>query len=548
MTRETKVGLVVAGSFVVLVGIVVASKMRGGAAPTGTETAQNVRPGSEESERPEKPSPVPEVKPELPKPSPDIKPVAAIDTPGTFPLPSAPPVPIVPPPPFGGKEELPPLSVAITDADKKKVEEEDHKNKLALLAKANEPTGSSGPPDIPGKPKEKDTLLPPVPPAFGELKKNDLPPVPPPGKIELPPIPPPPGTTGELPPIAAPKKDESSPPPIFPGAKKDELPPISPPGKDPTPPIFPAGKTGDLPPPVFPPVGKEPKKDTIALPPIDPGPFGKKAEGPVVPPPDPGPFEKKTPGTPPPPVGIGLPEIKDRKDPPKVPPLGADLKTPPGGSPSTLPKVTTVDIPPYALRADDRDIASISQRLYGSERYADALLAFNRAHPLCKDEIRRTPPVLVPGQMLYIPPKELLESKYASLIVPDGRPVIGATGGPEIAPVKIGAIGPPPVGSGPGVGAPPIGTPPIEPPVKGTPVSLGTPGGAPPGTAVPTRTELTKKFTIAGSPQHIMQIAQQTLGDSRRWPEIYRLNPSLQPQNLIPSGTELRLPVDARVP
>lgn len=273
--------------------------------------------------------------------------------------------------------------------------------------------------------------------------------------------------------------------------------------KDPPPPaVFPmVGTPEPTPPPVFP----TPKKDPL---------------------PPPVAFEKKD-GLPPP-VGIGPPPIVDRKD--DLPPLGSDFKKPPVGiapptTTPTLPKVTSVDIMPVVLRPEDVTFDALSQRLYGSDRYAQALLAFNRIHPSATDDVRATPPRLVSGRMIYMPPKSLLESKYASLI-PEARPVIGLPG-PETTPVKIAAPAP----------TPPLGSP------KTTPVSLGSPTI---GVPAP-RPDVTKRYVVAAPGKHLLQIAQETLGDRNRWPEIYRLNPAV-PTNLIPGGTELRLPMDARVP
>ena len=38
------------------------------------------------------------------------------------------------------------------------------------------------------------------------------------------------------------------------------------------------------------------------------------------------------------------------------------------------------------------------------------------------------------------------------------------------------------------------------------------------------------------------------LGNERRWQDIYDLNPHLRPDQVLPAGTELRVPADARDP
>lgn len=509
MTRETKVGLIVAGSFLALLGVVIASKMRGGADAPNNEVASAVTPGDEESGAPEK-NPKAGSK-DLPPPK--FLPEGVLPAVGTTRAKDG----DVPPPPAvdgGFKVEVPPLPKPgvgdpVLDVLAKEV------------AKSKKKDGEfPPPPDVPGFPKALD--LPPIakadtpPPVFPEKDKKDLPPpVFPPmidKKDDLPPIFPPGGD----------KKDNVVPPPVFPAKdKKDDIVP---------PPVFPgADKKEDLPPPVvFPGAGKVEKIDV-------PPPMGKK-DLPPIPPIDPG-LDKKGPAV------VVTPPIVDKKDgPPPVPPLGADFKgfeKPPVGiaPPSKdLPKVVSVDILPYILRPDDRGFEDISRNAYKSEKYAKALLAFNREHPMAAKEVKATPPVLIPGKTVYVPPVEFLTEKYASLIE-DARPVIGASG-PDVPPVKIGGL-PPPVGATPDV--PPIGvgkTP-------GVPVSIGNP--MTPG-SVPSRADATKKFVVPATGQFILQIAQQTLGDSRRWPEIYRLNPSVQPSSPIPGGTELRLPMDARVP
>src|SRR5207245_8041992 len=45
----------------------------------------------------------------------------------------------------------------------------------------------------------------------------------------------------------------------------------------------------------------------------------------------------------------------------------------------------------------------------------------------------------------------------------------------------------------------------------------------------------------------LREIARHTLGDADRWTDIYRVNPRVDPKELIPSGSQLRLPRDARI-
>ena len=57
-----------------------------------------------------------------------------------------------------------------------------------------------------------------------------------------------------------------------------------------------------------------------------------------------------------------------------------------------------------------------------------------------------------------------------------------------------------------------------------------------------------KHYRVPSQGQSILDIAQTTLGNRSRWPEIYRLNLPMRPEYPIPGGTDLRLPADAVVP
>jgi hypothetical protein len=43
-------------------------------------------------------------------------------------------------------------------------------------------------------------------------------------------------------------------------------------------------------------------------------------------------------------------------------------------------------------------------------------------------------------------------------------------------------------------------------------------------------------------------VAKLVLGTEQRWGDIHNLNPHLRPDVILPAGTELKLPPDARVP
>ena len=70
---------------------------------------------------------------------------------------------------------------------------------------------------------------------------------------------------------------------------------------------------------------------------------------------------------------------------------------------------------------------------------------------------------------------------------------------------------------------------------------------APPAKSTKEPTAKEKLYRVGVNGEMILEVARRTLSNGDRWPEIYRLNPKLDPQVLIPAGTELRLPSDARI-
>jgi nucleoid-associated protein YgaU len=150
---------------------------------------------------------------------------------------------------------------------------------------------------------------------------------------------------------------------------------------------------------------------------------------------------------------------------------------------------------------------SISQRFYLSERYAQALLLFNRNHPLAAGSLRQEPPALLPGQPVYLPPARILEKYYGAAINNDQT---------RLAPA-----------------APPDAPP--QPPSFASPASFTAPAGN------------ERKYRVRAQGEMLLDIARRTLGTGDRWAEIYQLNPRYDPKEPVPGGTELRLPPDARV-
>jgi nucleoid-associated protein YgaU len=175
-------------------------------------------------------------------------------------------------------------------------------------------------------------------------------------------------------------------------------------------------------------------------------------------------------------------------------------------------QIESYDEETYTCKSKDT-FRSISQTYYKTDRYEQALLLFNRNHPLAVDSLGQDPPSLRAGQSVYLPPTSNLEKYYGSAI-PKETTAAAAPVVPEASVI-------------------------IRPPVVSPAVSAGT--GAAPAPA-PERT-----YRVRANGEMYREIARRTLGDSERWSEIYKLNQKYDPRDPIPAGTELRLPADARV-
>ena len=225
---------------------------------------------------------------------------------------------------------------------------------------------------------------------------------------------------------------------------------------------------------------------------------------------------------PPPPTQLAF--NQQASDPIKSPFDGAVPKPVPAVSVPTipakptgpLPKVTVIDPEPYVCKADDT-FDTISTRFFATPKYSRALLQYNRDHPLAnKDNVLQSDnPKLQPRQIIYVPPHDFLDTRFASLI--DNRP-----SAPVVASV-----------------APAIS---IKAPVSANPASQPT--------VLPTvaTSDATSAYRVPDQGQMLIEIAQQKLGDRGRWSEIYRLNPALRPEFPIPGGTEIRLPANTTGP
>jgi hypothetical protein len=195
--------------------------------------------------------------------------------------------------------------------------------------------------------------------------------------------------------------------------------------------------------------------------------------------------------------------------PSSIPSPAADLSSS-GGT-----QVESYDEDTYVCKATDT-FASISQAVYRTEIYGQALLLFNRNHPLATENVRRDPPVIQAGQPIYIPPMEILRKYYASAIAETAastsRPSPAASLTDAAASIRPLAVAP------------------------SATVAAPAPASAP-----------ERSYHVSGNGEMLRDIARRTLGNGDRWAEIYRLNPKYDPVYPVPAGADLRLPGNARV-
>jgi hypothetical protein len=535
MTRETKIGLVVAGSFLCLVCVVVASKMNGAGdsyepaepplKPVTNPVAALTPPSAKgEHQQPSPPAPA------APKNVGAVQPAAVPSNPPAPPLNAVPTavktteqihkelteavqrqkkdvidLPMVAPPPAGASATLDP-AIPMVGPD----------GKVTLPASvpplgANVPgpvvAAPSGfgagdpvpaPPLLPqSKPVEAALPIPVVPQVGGLNPAKSVEPLPAPANpslkdsvpfakdVSLPPVP----------------KENQAP---F-GSAPDPLAPL--PAPMPMPPI---GVNAPNPPPAAPPPSINPPVPLTSPPTsLNPtGPVPVPAPAPLVPPPSlpqtsapPGPIptisSTQSPSTPPihlTPPNVGTPI-------PTVPPIAAAGVGP-------LPQVRSTSPESAKVQPGETNFTDLSKRLYNDEKYARALQAFNKKYRdgLANGQVfDNDAPILTPGQQVWHPQIGLLERDFPTLI---------GSGAPS--PVM------PVISTAPAVRAIPVV--PSSAPVTTTPAGAGT------------------YIVQTAGGERIRDIALRVLGNADRWTDIYRLNPSLQPQFAIPQGTRLQLP------
>jgi hypothetical protein len=532
MTRETKIGMVIATTFLSLVGLVVASKMR------QPEPASEVKPAGEGSSAPlaaanplgngvhsGQPSDAPAgqstgppavVPPHVKENEPPQTKKNGQTTNGGKPAPTNTELPIVQltggPAPLA--ETKPPLPLAPELLAKPNGELPAVDAKPYVLAAPNEPKGFGAIPPVTDPPlapaplkvaaiaepgtvglpqqppislkdqKLKDPLandqLPKDPLANDLLPKdplaNDLLPAKPIGLPELPTVNGPFGNTIQPPPVQPTEPVKQKPdPPITPVPTPNTVPAnLDVKVGNPTPPDK---KSSDpMAPPLIP---------RSAIPPVPPAPTGESI------------------GT------IGNTGSEIRVTAPVMP--GSPGQIPGAGVPQlpaasgNLPKVTSYEEKTHVVPPGVTSFDELSKALFGTPDYGQALQEYNRQHVLAAPNAGQNPPVVQANQQIYYPPKNILEIQYPQLIKHAGA----APAAPALA-VKISA-----------------------------PTPLVGPGSVP--GANPPTADATVDYRVA-QPQFIYDIARQQLGDGLLWPEILRLNPALHTDQPIPAGTELRLP------
>jgi LysM domain len=481
MTRETKVGLIVAGSFLCLVCVVVASKLRPSDDPGKGASEEQTAPGAIAAVSPKQSTPPPEVKKkeESPKSAANEKKDGEVK-----------PLQLIMPP-----KDATPISQPITFPPIEAEKDKDKNVAPPTLVLPSQPVVDDKKTVLvfpTEKPVEKPTLTMPPP----EMPKDGPPTFPSLAAKEGPPTFP-----------AITPKDG---PPTFPSITPKEITPVNkafnekdPPGstaKDgpPTFPTLPAAKDG---PPTFPTLPKE-------------------AAVPIVPPlgqpmPLPGAELKQPPSitnpadAPKPVVGVmppnPIPTIPSGDLPNTAKPDQFVKMKEPGAKPMPIIRDTEI----HVCQPGDTNFAILSQKLYGTDKYAQALLRYNR------DNYKATvngsvflsdTPNLLPGQQVHVAPVSILERDYLG-----------------VRPVSIGSI--PTIPSTP----PPLSKPMPLLPTQGT-NQLPPSGGA-------------RTYTVQNpNGESILDIAERVLGDRGQWHKIWRVNPSYPPQNRIPAGTKLEIP------
>jgi hypothetical protein len=437
------------------------------------------------------------------------------------PAPTTPAVKEEPPVLPGGGDRIPPIPIAFMGGPAEPLPTDGNPPSTIKPTTVTPAPGFLPPPALEvEQPKPKPTWV--VPPPSLDIPVASLPPLPggviPTGGAEpkQPPTPtptpspvaplptPPTGGSPALPPLPAvpppPGMTPATPLPPLPGTSLVEP-------KTPAPPAGLGMGTGMGGGTVPPPVGVEPTSPAPLppkLPDVTP-PAAPKLPDPVMPVPPAGGTTGTTPGVLPPidPKPTPKTDVKPPPptfDPPAAPGTPTGFTKPAGSTevkpsaPEVLPK-TSFDVDVYEPKAGD-SYETISQEFYNDKRFAAALKAFNRNQSLQG------------GRMVEVPPIHILKRQFSAQA--------GAT---------------PAGGTTPSAGVPdwsPAGG-------KSDPTPIRAAGG---------RTT----FVVPPGGMSMRAVARLTLGSDQRWPDVYALNPQFRSDEVLPAGTELKLPADARLP
>jgi hypothetical protein len=561
MTRETKVGLVVSGSFLCLVGVVLAYKLHEGdptdVASSQTPVEEKVTEGPT-GQPPEAPAPKAPTTAGAPNPLPanmntgvmltsvqggenSTPPPPAPTTPAAEPTPLPSPVSAAPTVPVANNVQTTVPPTATPTPVEVALSQQISSSQPPLPA---QPGADPVPVTAPATTAAEVTPLPPPPPVAEAVSPVPVPvtpsPAPPPVSptvteptatatptvTELNGNKPPTAEAQPAPPVAQ-NVSEARPPqavpaPVPPTAEATPVQPVpsttaSVPSTTNNPPVSlqppqaanppasaatvrgVAGTSNIVPPsPPIPPAADDAPSDNRPRP-IPPAPPGDQvAQAPVTP----------SPIRPIPPL-VAAPA---GSTPPIVVPGSQGAARPP----LTTPQVESFDEETYRCRPGDT-FAAISKEKYHTEKYADALLLFNQAHPMAAEGLHHTQPVLQAGQSVYIPPVSVLEKRYPNVL-------------PNLTPL---APAPAALTSAPGAEHPPTAVP-------ASGVGAATAGAA---------NAAYRTYRVrSNAGEYMREVARRALRDSERWQDIYKLNPNVRPEFPVATGTVLRLPADAQVP
>jgi hypothetical protein len=201
-------------------------------------------------------------------------------------------------------------------------------------------------------------------------------------------------------------------------------------------------------------------------------------------------------------------------------------------------QVDSYDEETYLCKQGD-SFAAISTKFYLNEKYAQALLLFNRNHPRATAGVRQDPPSLAAGQPVYIPPLRVLEKRYATAI-PDHASADPQGTQTSANPDKGSTALP----AGPKEIAGPTGGPGYSvPDTRNLPSTPTAPRMIPKPSTSPTE----RVYVVSKNGETFWDISRRTLSNPNRWWEISQLNKQIDPSRPVPVGTPLRMPADARI-